>query len=210
MAVIVITLLVSPMTTELLTGIEVIPDTIRNGLEAVIDFSGLLENVENAEDGTLELALEIIDGLSLPDSMKDTIKDALTTTVEENEVEVQAYTGEKLDALEAYICNVVTDMIMNALGFVVTFILATVGIAVLCFVLDVISKLPVLHQINTLAGAGVGALEGLVVLWIVFVIITMLGSTGLGQVALQQISESRLLSFLYDNNILSKFVTGKL
>jgi len=210
-AVIIITLLVSPMTTNLLNSIEVIPDTIRSGLEAVIDFSGLLEDGESGkESATLDTGLTIIDGLSLPESMKDTIKEALTTTVEENEAAAQEFAGEKLEALENYICDVVTKMIINALGFVLTFLVATIGVAVLCFVLDIISKLPVLHQINTIAGAGIGALEGLVILWIFFIVITMLGSTEFGQSTLELISENRLLSFLYDCNVLSKFVTGKL
>ena len=209
-AVIIITLLVSPITTSILTNIEAVPNAIRTGLEAVIDFSGLLEGAEEDEMDTLDGGLSMVDGLSLPDSLKETVKDALEKTVAENSVQAQAYAGEKLDAFETYICDVLTEMILNAIGFIVTFLVATIGIAALCFVLDIISKLPVLHQINTLAGAGVGALEGLVILWIFFIVITMLGSTAFGQGALQMISESKLLSFLYDSNVLSKIVTGKL
>ena len=117
--------------------------------------------------------------------------------------------GEKLDSLEKYICELLTNIILNALGFFITFIVAAVGIAVLCFVLDLLSKLPVLHQINTVAGVAMGALEGLVILWIVFIVITMLSSTGFGQACMTMISESKILSFLYDSNILSKILLGK-
>ena len=208
-AVIIITLLVSPITTNILNSIEAVPNTIRGGLEAVIDFSGLLEDEDSAENATLDTGLQIVDGLNLPESMKETLKEALTQTVADNEAEAQAYAGEKLEALETYICNVLTEMIINAIGFIVTFLLASIGVAALCFVLDIISKLPVLHQINTLAGAGVGALEGLVILWILFIVITMLGSTEFGQNALEMVSESKLLGFLYDSNILSKILLGK-
>ena len=86
------------------------------------------------------------------------------------------------------------------------FLIASIGVAILCFTLDIISKLPVLHQINTLSGALVGALEGLVLVWIGFIIFTMLGSTAFGQEALGLITESELLSYLYNNNILSKSI----
>ena len=130
-------------------------------------------------------------------------------TMEEKKEAAEDFVGDKLDLLEQYICELLTDIILNALGFFITFILAAVGMAVLCFVLDLISKLPVLHQINTLAGAAVGALEGMVVLWIAFIVITMLGSTEFGQSCLTMIGESKILSFLYDSNVLSNFLLGK-
>ena len=113
---------------------------------------------------------------------------------------------EKLEEIEAYICSLLTETILNAIGFFVTFLIVSIGVAILCFTLDIISKLPVLHQINTLSGAIAGALEGLVLVWIGFIIITMLGSTTFGQEALGLITESELLSYLYNNNILSRFI----
>ena len=61
-----------------------------------------------------------------------------------------------MEELEVYVCDTLTDIIVNAIGFIVTFLIAAAGLALLCFVLNIISKLPVLHQINTLAGVAVG------------------------------------------------------
>ena len=205
-AVIVITILVSPIVTDILKSNETITGAIAGKLELVIDLSGIAENLSPDEEKD---PAAFIDGLELPDSIKNTIKDSLTETMEEKEEKAAAFVGESLDVLEAYICELLTNIILNAIGFFVTFLVAAVGIAILCFVLDVLSKLPVLHQINTLAGLGLGALEGLVILWIVFVVITMLGSTAFGQSCMAMISESKILSFLYDSNILSKILLGK-
>ena len=204
-AVIILTLLLSPIVTGMLEGNETITGTIYEKLDLIINLEFEAENVEDANDPA-----SFVDSLSLPDSIKEVIKEAIETMLTENKEEADAFVGDKLGALEKYICEVLTDMIINAVGFVVTFVIVAVGMAVLCFLLDVISKLPVLHQINTLAGAAFGALEGLVVLWILFVILTMLGSTEFGQSTLALISESKILSFLYDNNFISKIVTGKL
>lgn len=205
-AVIIITILVSPIVTNMLKSSESISGTIQSKMEEVIDLSGIAENLSAEEEND---PTAFIDGLQIPDSIKDTMKDSLAETMEEKEKEAAEFVGNQLDALEKYICELLTSIILNALGFFITFLVAAVGIAVLCFVLDLLSKLPVLHQINTLAGVAMGALEGLVILWIVFVIITMLGSTGFGQSCMAMISESKILSFLYDSNVLSKILLGK-
>lgn len=205
-AVIIITILVSPIVTNMLKSSEAISGTITTKLEEFIDLSGVAENLSSDEEND---PTAFIDGLNLPDSIKDTIKDSLTETMEEKEEEAAAFVGDQLNALETYICELLTNIILNALGFFITFLLAAAGVAVLCFVLDILSKLPVLHQINTLAGVALGALEGLVILWIVFIVITMLGSTGFGQTCMTMISDSKILSFLYDSNILSKILLGK-
>ena len=205
-AVIVITILVSPIVTNMLKSNEKISGGIQTKLEQIIDLSGIAENLSAEEEKD---PLAFIEGLQLPASIKDTIKDSLSTTMEEKKEEAADFVGEKLDSLEAYICELLTNIILNALGFFITFIVAAAGIAILCFVLDLLSKLPVLHQINTIAGVAMGALEGLMILWIVFIVITMLGSTGFGQSCLTMINDSKILSFLYDSNILSKFLLGK-
>lgn len=205
-AVIIITILVSPIVTNMLKSSDTISGAIESKLEEVIDLSGIAENLSSDEEKD---PTAFIDGLELPDSIKDTIKNSLADTMEEKKSEAEDFVGDKLNSLEKYICELLTNIILNALGFFVTFLVAAVGIAVLCFVLDLLSKLPVLHQINTLFGVAIGALEGLVILWIVFVVITMLGSTGFGQACMAMISESKILSFLYDSNILSKILLGK-
>jgi len=205
-AVIIITILVSPIVTNMLKSNDSITGAITGKLEQVIDLSGIAENLSSDEEKD---PTAFIDGLELPDSIKNTIKDSLTETMEEKEEQAAAFVGDSLNALEIYICELLTNIILNAIGFFVTFLVAAAGIAILCFVLDVLSKLPVLHQINTLAGLALGALEGLVILWIVFIVITMLGSTAFGQSCMAMISGSEILSFLYDSNILSKFLLGK-
>lgn len=188
-AVIILTILFSPMVTKMLKGSDVIYGGIRGQLASVIHFPDM-------EEGTTTDAF--IDGLSLPDSIKDTLKS--------NEA-ISEYAGARLEELEAYICDTLADIIVNAIGFIVTFLVAAAGLALLCFVLNIISKLPVLHQINTLAGVAAGALEGLVVVWIFFIVITMFGTTEFGRETLALISENPVLSFLYDSNLLSGFIT---
>lgn len=188
-AVIILTLIFSPVVSNMLKNNETVFGTVKEKIGAVVDLSG--------EEGDTE---SFIDGLSLPDSIKNMLK---------NNDDVSGFATNQMESLEDYICELLAGVVINAIGFIVTFLIAAAGMALLCFLLDVISKLPVLHQINTIAGIAVGALEGLVILWILFIVVTMLGSTEFGQTMLGLISESKILSFLYDCNFLSKIVIGK-
>ena len=199
--VIIITMIFSPLVTNLLKSSDVVTNTIHNSLSSIIDLTETMNMLE--EEVRPEL---FIDDLNLPDSMKEKLIQALPGVFSRNVEFSNSNKEEKVDIIENYICMLLTETILNAIGFFITFLIASIGVAILCFTLDVISKLPILHQINILAGAGAGAIEGLVVVWIGFIIITMLGSTTFGQESLGLITENELLSFLYDNNILSKFI----
>ena len=203
--VIIFTMIFSPIVTNLLKNNETIINTIRSGLASVIDLSDALDFVET---GMKPVAvLDYLD-LELPYSINEMIEKMLREDFSRNSEVWSGYAEEKIEWIELQICNLLTETILNAIGFFITFLIASIGVAILCFMLDIISKLPVLHQINILAGAGAGALEGLVLVWIGFIIITMLGSTPFGQEALGLITGNELLSFLYDNNILSKSILG--
>lgn len=205
-AVMILTLLFSPLVTNFLKNNDTIVNAVESSLEEFIDLSGLAEVLEDT--GNQQDSASLIDSLELPESIKKTLKASLTENLKEKEAQVSGRLEEWLDVLERYICERLTEVILNAIGFFVTFLAASIGLAVLCFVLNIISRLPVLHQINTFAGVAFGALEGLMLLWIVFIVITMLASTEFGQESMKLISENRLLSFLYDSNLFSRILNA--
>jgi len=84
--------------------------------------------------------------------------------------------------------------------------LAVIALAILCNALNLIAKLPLLRQINTVAGLAAGVAEGLLLVWILFVILTMFAGTEFGSEAMSMIAENPLLDFLYKNNMVSKFI----
>ena len=219
-AVLILTMIFSPVVTNILKSSDLVTDTIYNGLDSVIDLSRIVEGLEDKDNEpiveteysraieVIDIAIdpiEVIENLEFPNSIRDMLLDMVPDVIDDIE-RWNEYPDEAIEWIETKICNLLTETILNAIGFFVTFLIASIGVAILCFTLDIISKLPVLHQINTLSGAVVGALEGLVLVWIGFIIITMLGSTTFGQEALVLITENEWLSYLYNNNILSKSI----
>jgi hypothetical protein len=97
-------------------------------------------------------------------------------------------------------------MIINALSFAITFLILLIGLRVLCLVLDVISKLPVLHQINKLAGLIAGVVRGVIVIWLLCIVLTMFSGSELGKSCYEMINESSFLGFIYNNNFILRFV----
>ena len=60
---------------------------------------------------------------------------------------------------------------------------------------------------NRLAGGILGIGTGLVVVWILFVILTLIYDTEIGTLCFAHIAESEFLTKLYNNNILMNYIT---
>ena len=134
---------------------------------------------------------DLIEGLPLPKSIKESLQ--------ENKAKQEAN-------IKAYIISQVTDIAINALAFILTFVLAFVALWVVSIALNLISKLPILNSLNKLTGFAVGGLQGVVIVWILFIVITIFSGTRLGGTASAQIEESTILSFLYSKNFLLNIV----
>ena len=58
-----------------------------------------------------------------------------------------------------------------------------------------------LHGMNKVAGALLGAVKFLIVIWIIFLALTIVCNTKAGEAALQIIKKDCILSFIYDRDI---------
>ena len=67
---------------------------------------------------------------------------------------------------------------------------------------DLVTKLPVIHQLNGLLGLALGLLEGWLIINIVFLVLTTLVQAKWGTEILRQISANPLTAWLYEHNFL--------
>lgn len=98
----------------------------------------------------------------------------------------------------------ITKVIFDALIFIVTFIAAMVVVKLIFAAVNIMTYLPIIHGVNQIAGLFVGIAEGLIFVWIFFIVISLMGSSEFAMNMYQQINESSVLSFLYNNNIIMK------
>jgi Colicin V production protein. len=143
---------------------------------------------EEREEGDQD---EMIDNLPLPRSIKDNLK--------ENKAKQEAN-------IKAYVTNQVTGIVINALAFILTYIAVFIGLWAISMALNIISKLPILNKINKLAGFVVGGMQGLFIVWLLFLLLTVFSGSEISQSAFKQIEESSILNFLYNKNFILRIV----
>lgn len=114
---------------------------------------------------------------------------------------------ELLDALrvlgmENAVSGYLADEILRWAAFLIALLLAGVLIRGILFSLGIVSHLPILHGLNKTAGLVLGFAEGVVLVWIFFLVITVCASTRAGGQLLKMTAQSSILSWLYRNNLL--------
>ncbi len=159
---------------------------------------------EGAEQTALEIELPREQQISLIEDAKvpEIFKDLL---LENNNSEIYESLGVThfFEYVGSYIAKLIADM----LAFLVTFILVTIIVRTILYVLGIISDLPLIGGLNRIAGAGLGLGIGLIIVWVMFVVVTLLYGTEIGARCLKDIADSPILTFLYDKNILMNFIT---
>ena len=109
--------------------------------------------------------------------------------------------------MAAGVAEFLAKTILGALCFVLVFIIAMILLYALNKVLDIFAKLPLLKQANKLVGMALGLVQGILLVWLFFALVTVISGTEFGQTMFRYINESKLLSFLYTNNIPMNFIT---
>ena len=92
-------------------------------------------------------------------------------------------------------------MVINLVGAVLLFLLVFLLVRFLAVWLDLVAKLPILSGMNQLAGAALGGIEGLLLIWVAGLIVGACGQMDWARAVLGQIEGSVWLSFLYRNNL---------
>lgn len=143
--------------------------------------------------------VQAIEALPLPDNIRELL-------LENNNYE--AYDVLQVTGFYEYIGAYVARMVINALAYLIAFIVVWTAFRIVLAALNIITALPVLHGINKAAGAVLGAAEGLFLVWVGFLLVTVFCGGTLGQQIFEMIQENALLSYLYKNNILMAVVSG--
>ena len=167
-----------------------------------IPVSGVIENSKVGElvkESIAELVEEAdvvdvstIDNLDLPDVILDPVKDGAEKAV---------------GTIEEYVVEEVSRIVIKTATFLILTIIIYVAVCIVYGVLNVFTKLPIIHGANKWAGIAAGALQGLVYLWIASLVLSAFADKSWAQEAFRQINDNSFLSFLYNNNPLANIVS---
>lgn len=158
------------------------------------------EAQEALEDADIprQLQMTAIQNADIPTIFKSLLSDNNNSEVYES-LGVTSF----VDYAAAYLAKIIIDII----AFLATFVLITIVLRAVIFALDIVTQLPVLGMINRLAGAAAGVLLALIVVDVIYIVITLLYTTGFGQSMFALIESNSFLSFLYNHNIIMRMAT---
>lgn len=191
-AALVIAALFSPVVAGVMKSNEEIVAFIDEKVGVLVDFTSeeATEKVESEQES-------LIARLPLPETIKESLLENNT---------VDTYLDLQVENFEGYVRRQIANVIMNAIAFVITLVIATIVLWFLCNALNLLAKLPLLRQINQVTGLAAGLAEGVLLVWILFVVLTMFAGSEFGRDAMEMIAENPILDYLYKNNLVSKFI----
>ena len=100
----------------------------------------------------------------------------------------------------------ITEIIVGAGTWIALFIALRLIFLLLKFVLGFLTELPVIKQIDKTGGIVYGFLEGIVVLYLVFAILSLISPMISDSSVIIAIKESTIGNIMYNNNLLIKFI----
>ena len=165
-------------------------DTIQDICQTLVS-----EQIGNKKTLDKEEQNQVMENMELPDLLKNAL-------VENNTAETYRYLA--VSTFTEYISDSLAVMAVNGISFLISFVLSAAVIKLLGFILNVLTKLPVINGINKIAGAAVGGIKCIIFIWIAFLVLTLLCNTTLGQQGMALIQQDAFLNFLYSQNVFVK------
>lgn len=168
---------------------------ILNGLE---NLEG--EGAEALEEADIPRDMQIaaIEGADIPEIFRNLL---LTN----NNSEIYEKLG--VTSFASYVAKYMAKVIVNIVAFLLTLIVVTIILRAIIFSLNVIADLPVLGLVNRLAGGVLGLIGVLIIVWVVFIIITLLYTTAIGKELFDMIQSDSILAVIYEYNPIMKLAT---
>lgn len=188
---ILLSMVISPYISQCLQNNNSIYQSVYDSVKKNINLDGNIT--------TLKQENSMIDELPLPKEIRKLVK-------ENNNTEVYQALGVK--NFKKYIYKYITNMIINGISYVGVYLIAAILLYVLSEALDIIARLPVLKEINQLAGGVVGLLQALLLFWIFCTVLAVFSNFQWAQNLYGMMNESVILSALYDTNFLLGIITN--
>ncbi len=134
-------------------------------------------------------------GVSLPEQVTSYITDSGNNLLDQ--AGVYEILGKKM-----------ADWILAGISYFVTLLIAGIIVSMIGRSLRIINRIPVIKGINRTLGIFAGAFQGLILVWLLFMLLSLFAGTEEGKMIIEQIDQSSILRYLYYNNVPSRILTG--
>lgn len=106
--------------------------------------------------------------------------------------------------IESYMKDNVNDIVQAVIFFIaLAFLYEILKFVILS--LKILTKIPVIHWLNSFVGMIFGLAEGILLIWVLLIVFSKYDIGGQSALILEQVSDNPFLSFLKEKNPLQKF-----
>ena len=130
----------------------------------------------------------------LPEPIRNAIDGSVASINEAKEKAIDATATE------------ITNNVLKAICFIAIFFLVKILMCVLKVVSKIFTKLPVIEQINSLGGMIVGALEGMIIVYVIFGVISLVSPMLTNTAIVDSINGSFFGKMMYNDNVVVKYI----
>lgn len=202
-AIIILVAIATPFVSDTIMAVTPIEKVMQEKCNEILGINQEAQEDEQQEEAEVkefsrEEQITMLENAELPDFVKELL-------LENNNSEIYKSLGVSL--FSDYVGSYLARLLANAIGFLLAFLVVSIIVRTILYMLGIISDLPVIGGLNRVAGGALGLGTGLIIVWILFIVITLLYDTGLGKACFENIAENEFLTFLYNNNILMQYIT---
>lgn len=140
---------------------------------------------------------ELIENLPIPEFLQDILLDY------NNE---EGYQGLGVSTFQDYLIGFIATGILNVAAFLASVLIVHLLLWLSISALSILANLPVIRVVNRVAGLALGLLQAMLVLWLAFLILSLVSGTGIGMQLMKMVESSTWLNWLYQSNLFLKIV----
>lgn len=154
-------------------------------------------------EGSKVTAESVIEGLNLPGFVKDMLENSIVQSMPD--ITELVNVSSIVDSISGLLAHVV----INIISLIVLFILIKIALFIVEHMIKGVTDLPVIKQADKIGGFALGALEGVLVVYVAFAIMMMFNTLPQFKGLFDAIENSALAGIFYQNNFIVDWMFPK-
>lgn len=171
--------------------------TYTDAVARVGDYDLAAANVSQLSDS---LVNQVLENVSLPQSIQNILRRNLSN---------QAFAGTGLSTVNDYVSNTVVAVAINILCFLACFALSYVVLSLLLSLIQHVFRLPLLRQLDWLAGGTFGLMRGALLLYALFLVVPLLSTIIPLDAFNELLSQSALSPIFQSDGLFARVISGR-
>ncbi len=120
----------------------------------------------------------------------------------------EGYSRLNAHSFSEYLAGFFANLILSVAAFLVTIVVAHLIIRGIFRTADLFARLPLLYQLNHIAGLLAGLFEGVMIVWALIMVISLFSGTQIGAALNEAIGSNEIIKPIYDSNLFMNLVSG--